>query len=76
MKKLYIELWFFFGRDCVLIILLQVYDSVVFEDDLFWVGHNDRIPNLYIERGINPILTLLNKILKQANLNNSKSKNC
>ena len=67
---------FFFGRDCVLIILLQLYDSVVFEDDLFWVGHNDQIPNLYIERRINPILTLLNKILKQANLNNSKSKNC
>ena len=34
------------GRDYVLIILFQLYDSKtgLFEGNLFWVGHNDPLP--------------------------------
>ena len=49
---------FFWRRDCVLIILFQLYGSNtgVFEGNLFWVGHYDRLCNLHIGRRTNPIL--------------------
>ena len=45
------------GRDCILIILYQLYGSKsgLFEGNLFWVGQYYS-PSLYIERRINPIL--------------------
>ena len=43
------------GKDCVLIILFQLYGSKagLFESNLFWVGHFT--PNLHIERTTNAI---------------------
>ena len=56
------------GRDCVLIILFQLYGCKAepFEDSLFWVGHYD-LPHLqpsYWEK-TNAMLIYLNAILKQ-----------
>ena len=70
MEKLYIHTIIgSSGSDCVLIILFQLYGSRLFEDDLFWVGQYDPIPNLHIGRRTNPILILFNKILNQPILN-------
>ena len=46
------------GRDCVLIILFQFYDSKarLFESNLFWVGQYDTKLNLHIGRRTNQIL--------------------
>ena len=58
MKKLYMcTIIGSSGRECVLIILFQLYGSKagLFEGDLFWVGQYD-LPNLYIGRRTNPIL--------------------
>ena len=45
------------GRDCILIILFQLYGSKAgfFEGDLFWVDQYDP-PNKHIERRASPIL--------------------
>ena len=45
------------GRDCVLIILFQLYGSKAghFQGNLFWVGQYDS-PNNHIGRKTNPIL--------------------
>ena len=71
-------------RDCVLIILFQLYDSKSgpFEGNLFWVSvwHSPPPPptppptNLQIGRRTNPILIQHNTILKQPIQNNSKLK--
>ena len=58
MKKLYMHTIIgSSGRDCVLIILLQLYDSKagLFENNLVWVGQYDSV-NLQIGRRTNPIL--------------------
>ena len=65
-----------YEKVCVLIIFFQLYGSRLFEDALFRVGLYDPIPNVHIGRRTNPVLILLNKILKQPISNNSKSKNC
>ena len=53
------------GRDCVLIILFQLYGTKagLFEDNLFWVGQYDHPPNLHTGKRTNPILIYLNIIL-------------
>ena len=65
-------------RDCVLIILFQLYDSKSgpFEGNLFWVSvwHSPPPTNLQIGRRTNPILIQHNTILKQPIQNNSKLK--
>ena len=55
------------GRDCVLIILFQLYGSKpgLFESNLFWVGQYDHLRNLRIGRRTSPILIYLNAIPKQ-----------
>ena len=49
------------GKDCVLIILFQLYGSRIglFESDFFWVGQYDPHPNLHIGKRTNPILIKL-----------------
>ena len=44
------------GRDCVLIILFQLYGSKggLFESNSFWVGHYDHPCNLHTGRRTNP----------------------
>ena len=58
MKKLYMRTIIgYSGRDCVLIILFQLYGSKTgpFQVNLFWLGKYDP-PNLHIGRRTNPIL--------------------
>ena len=40
------------GRDCVLIVLFQLYDTKtgLFEDNLFWVGLNDHPQPSYCKK--------------------------
>ena len=53
------------GRDCVLIMLFQLYGSKtgLFEGNLFWMDQYYP-PNLHIGRKNNPVLIYLNTILK------------
>ena len=46
------------GRDCVLIILFELYGSksAFFKSNLFWVGHYNTPLNLHIGSRTNPIL--------------------
>ena len=45
------------GRDCVLIIFVQLYASKpgLFKANLFWIGQYD-LPNFHIGKRTNPIL--------------------